>query len=69
MKVCMDVYRVGSDGSMITGQGCVGIKSICVACAAIMTRWQIGLDPASRGEESRLAEGLARDETVRQVSL
>lgn len=41
VMVCMDVYRVGSDGSMITSQGCVGIKAILVACAAIMAigRW------------------------------
>lgn len=39
--VCMDVSRVGSDGSMITSQGCVGIKATFVACAVIMAvdRW------------------------------
>lgn len=41
IMVCMDVSRDGSDGSMITSQGCVGIKAIFVAWAAITTtgRW------------------------------
>lgn len=60
---------VRADSSMIAGLDCVGIHAILLHVRRSLTGGRWAWTRPHRGRESRLADGLARDETVRQVSL